>query len=212
LDWSNFKLGNTEPHDVVGEGGLSGIIVSAIDSQELEHILLRLNGEHEIWVPKNLLEGRPDGTYYVPLSHDQVKAVFAGRDSESLTSPIYILPVVAEKLKVGRRKIDTGAVRVHKIVHEKQETVDEPTIREEVEVQHVPVNRVIEKPMEIRREGDTLVIPIVEEIIVIEKRLVLKEEVQITSRPRIVHDPLQVTLKQEEAVIERIDESSQSVH
>ena len=55
-----------------------------------------------------------------------------------------------------------------------------------------------------RQEGDTLIVPVLEEVLVVEKRLLLKEEVRITRTRTEVHSPQAVTLRSEEAVIEEI--------
>ena len=51
------------------------------------------------------------------------------------------VPVVAEELVVGKRTVETGRVRLTKKVREREETVDEPLLREDVTVERVLVNR-----------------------------------------------------------------------
>ena len=98
----------------------------------------------------------------------------------------------------------TGGVRLTKRVTEREETVDEPLLRADVQVERVPINRVVTEAPQARQEGDTLVVPILEEVLVVEKRLMLKEEVRITRTQTEVHQPQAVTLRMEEAVIEGI--------
>ena len=45
--------------------------------------------------------------------------------------------------------------------------------------------------------------PEIEEVLVVEKRLVLKEEVRVTRKRRQVRNPQRVTLRREEVVVER---------
>jgi uncharacterized protein (TIGR02271 family) len=115
-----------------------------------------------------------------------------------------VVPVIAEELAVGRREVETGRVRLTKQVHERQEVVDQPTVTEDVVVERVPVNRVVEAAPAPRQEGDTWVVPVMEEVVVVERRLVLKEEVRITRRRTESHDPQTVTLRSEEVRIDRI--------
>lgn len=115
-------------------------------------------------------------------------------DSEAL-----VVPVTAEELVVGKQRVVTGGVRLEKRVYEHEETVDEPGFTEEVEVERVPVGRELEGPAEVRYEGETMIVPIMEEQLVVTRRLVLKEEVRITRHRREVHDPQRVTLRHEEA-------------
>jgi uncharacterized protein (TIGR02271 family) len=92
-------------------------------------------------------------------------------------------------------------------VREWEELADPPLLRDEVVVQRVAVNRVVEGPTPMRFEGDTLIIPLFEEVLVVEKRLLLKEELHLTTRRVETHTPQRVTLRREEAVVERINPS-----
>jgi uncharacterized protein (TIGR02271 family) len=90
-------------------------------------------------------------------------------------------------------------------VHEREEIIDEPLRQERVAIERVPINRAVDHAPTVRREGDTLVIPILEEVLVVEKRLMLKEELRVTLQQTDRRQPQSVTLRREEAVIERID-------
>jgi stress response protein YsnF len=72
-------------------------------------------------------------------------------------------------------------------------------------VERVPINHIVEGPVSVRSEGDTLVISLLEEVLVVEKRLLLKEEVRITRRRVDTHAPQRVTLRREDAVVKRIN-------
>lgn len=110
-----------------------------------------------------------------------------------------------EDLEVGKRTVESVVARIHKKVSEREEVVDEPLRLEEAHIERTPVHRYLEEPASVRQEGDTLVVPVMEEVLVVEKRLLLKEEVRITRRARIVREPQRVTLRSEEAVIEPLD-------
>jgi uncharacterized protein (TIGR02271 family) len=115
-----------------------------------------------------------------------------------------VVPVIAEALHVGRDSVETGRVRVTKVVRERQEVVDEPTTTEQVTVERVPIDRVVDQAPPPRQEGDTLVLPVLEEVVVVERRLVLKEEVRITRRATESRNPQTVTLRSEDVRIDRI--------
>lgn len=125
--------------------------------------------------------------------------------------PGITIPVAQEELAIGKRIVDTGrGVRIHKTIQEKPIPIDELLHREEVEVRRVPVDRVValQDAPAARQEGDTLIVPVVEEIVVVERRLRIKEEIHIT---RIQHqDRVQDTvfLKSEHVSVERFDETS----
>ncbi|WP_156648732.1 YsnF/AvaK domain-containing protein [Massilia sp. Leaf139] len=120
------------------------------------------------------------------------------------------IPVIAEELAVGTRMVDTGrGVRIHKTVVEQPVTIDERLARDEVEIRHVPVDRIValESAPANRYEGDTLIVPILEEVLVVERRVRIKEELHITRIRREEHHQEQVSLKAEQVSVERFDES-----
>ena len=88
------------------------------------------------------------------------------------------------------------------------EVVDQPLLTEEVEIERIAINRTIEEPVPVWREGDTLVIPLVEEVLVVEKRLVLREEVRIKKLRKETHTPEEVTLRQEQVEVVRQSDSA----
>jgi len=122
-----------------------------------------------------------------------------GRVREDAT----VVPVVEEELRVGKRVVETGRVRVTKSVGEREELVDEPLVREEYEVERVPVGVYVDEPVGPRHEGDTLIVPVLEEVLVVEKRLLVREELRITRRQTEGRETRRVTLLSEEVSVER---------
>jgi stress response protein YsnF len=64
----------------------------------------------------------------------------------------------------------------------------------------------------VRHVGNTMIISLLEEVLVVEKRLMLKEELHITKGEVETYKPQRVTLRTEEAVVERVgdDDETQS--
>lgn len=116
------------------------------------------------------------------------------------------IPVIREEAVIRTREVERGGVRVHKTVNEREEVVEQPVYREDVQVERIPVGSVITAVPEVREEGDTLIIPVVEEMLVVEKRLVLKEELRITKRRTQETEQARVILREEQVQIEPIDE------
>ncbi len=132
-------------------------------------------------------------------------------DLREQESDAVVIPIVEEMLTVDKRTVITGGVRVVKRVTEREEEIDEALLRETVRVERVPINQIVTEAPAARQEGDTLIVPVLEEVLVTEKRLLLKEEVRITRTQTTVHDPQTVTVRSEEAVLEDIlpDHSSE---
>ena len=119
------------------------------------------------------------------------------------------IPVFREEVQVEKQAVDTGrGVRIHKTVAEHPCHIDERLTRDEVEISHVPVDRIV--PLDAapatRYEGDTLVVPILEEVLVVERRVRIKEEVRITRTRREEHHAETVMLKSEQVSVERFEE------
>lgn len=119
------------------------------------------------------------------------------------------VPVVREELAVGKRTVETGeGIRVTKTVSERQQVVDELLAKQDVAVERVSVNRVVDAANipAIRQEGSTIIVPVLEEILVVEKRTIVKEELRITTTRREMHQPERFVLRSEEVSVERFDE------
>ena len=120
------------------------------------------------------------------------------------------VPVVREEVQVEKQVVDTGrGVRIHKTVAEHPCQIDESLLREGAEIRHVPVDRIV--PLDAapatRYEGDTLVVPILEEVLVVERRVRIKEELRITRTRREEHHAETVMLKSEQVSVERFEEA-----
>jgi uncharacterized protein (TIGR02271 family) len=115
-----------------------------------------------------------------------------------------------EQAEVGKRSVDTGrGVRIHKTVSEQAVPVDEALLREDLEVTRVPVGRMVadgEQPGP-HYEGDTLVVPVLEEVLVVERRVRIREEVRITRSRREERHEETVVLRSEQVQVERFDEA-----
>jgi stress response protein YsnF len=129
----------------------------------------------------------------------------ATRVARELEHDREVIPVVEERAVVLKRKKLTGGMRVRTLVREDEEVIDESLTSEEVEVERVPVDRWVEAPVPIRQEGETTIITLLEEVVVVEKRLRATEEVRITRRRTVRQASQHVTLRREEAVVERLD-------
>jgi uncharacterized protein (TIGR02271 family) len=114
-----------------------------------------------------------------------------------------IIPVLEEELSVDKRVVETARVKVSRITHRQEQIVDELLHHEKVEVERVPLDRPIETMPSIRQEGDVTIVPVVEEILKVERRLVLKEEVHIRRIKTTERHQEQVTLRRQEAIVSR---------
>jgi uncharacterized protein (TIGR02271 family) len=116
-----------------------------------------------------------------------------------------VIPVVVEELNVTTEPVVRGTVRVSKRVQTVQEVVETPTNVEEVTVERVPINAFVEGPApQVREEDGIVIIPVLEEILVVEKRLFLREEVRLAKSVTAATSPHTVSLRREVVEIERM--------
>ena len=115
-----------------------------------------------------------------------------------------VIPVIQERAIVKKRVVETGRVRIRKDVREYEEHVDIPHVHEEVRVERVPVGEMVEEAPQVRTEGDVTIIPVLEERYVLEKRLVLVEELHIRRERHETHRPEVVKVMKEEVEVDRI--------
>jgi uncharacterized protein (TIGR02271 family) len=113
------------------------------------------------------------------------------------------VPIIEEHLQVGVRKEELGKVRAVKQVHEEDLIVSGPVYSEDIQIDRVPLNQYVETAPQVRHEGNTTIIPVVKEEVVVQTRLVLVEEVRITRRQVETMIEKPVTLRKEEIKIER---------
>ena len=121
----------------------------------------------------------------------------------SATADLLVIPVVGERLDLGKRTVPTGVIRIHKTVQAYQTALDEPLAVRTFEVERIVLNQPVDVAPAIRHEGSTTVYPLVEEQLILTKQLVLKEELRVTQRDTERRDTQVVTLRREHIEIER---------
>jgi len=130
---------------------------------------IRLSDGTEFEVPSNAVRVQPDGSFIYDDS--------AGRPAA---------PAAADQVTSAEKPVARASNG--EFVH------DEALFSDDVTVERVAVNRLLDAPVETRQEGDTTVIPVMEEVLTIQKRLLLKEEVRITRKRTEVREPRKIRM------------------
>jgi uncharacterized protein (TIGR02271 family) len=190
---------------VRAKDGVRGTIVSAPPhiSSNVSQVVVQFESDQHIVVPADMLLPQPDGTYYLPRSLSEFTPAHSGEHTD--VRETLAMPVLVEEPDIQKRVVETGKVSITKHVHEREVLVDDPLFREEVEVTRVPIQRVVDAPIPVRHEHGTMIISVLEEVLVVEKRLMLKEEIHIRKHHVETHQPQQVTLRSEEVSVERLN-------
>ncbi|EWY37151.1 hypothetical protein N825_21425 [Skermanella stibiiresistens SB22] len=114
-----------------------------------------------------------------------------------------VVPLHTEELSVTRHVVAGDTVRVDTVTHERERLIDEQVTHHRVEVERVAIGRVVDAVPPVREEGDVTIIPVVEEVVVVERRLVLKEEIHMRRVQVTGHHRETVLVRDQEAVITR---------
>jgi uncharacterized protein (TIGR02271 family) len=195
---------------VKDKDGVWGTVVPGpprLPSNAAQVVVQTASGQ-QILVPTDLLVQQPDGSYDLPLRLAELEHS-SSEPSLHQDEPI-VVPVLVEELDVQKRSVETGKVRMTKVVHEREAIVDEPLWHDDVAVTRLPMQRVVEGPVPMREENGTTIISVVEEVLVVEKRWMLREEIHIRQQRSETHQPQRITLRSEEVQVERVPQADEN--
>jgi stress response protein YsnF len=128
-------------------------------------------------------------------------------DQERQTKDLRI-PLQVEEVSISRREIKKANVEIALITGMREQLIDEELTHVRVEIERVPIGLPIEVVPPVSHEGDITIIPVVEEIVVVERRLVLKEEVRVRRVSTKEQHQETVVLRQQKAVVTREEPDS----
>jgi len=165
-----------------GRFGTVKSVVAQPQSGELSYLLVR-HGDGLVTVPAALVSDIVSPLEVrLGVTRDALKTRVGGTSSRIDDESQIRVPIYEERLSTSVVPVDLGEVRVHKTVERVPETVTETVEREELEIERVPLDRLIDEPAQPRREGEWLIVPVMEEVLVVTKQLVLTEEVRIRTK------------------------------
>ena len=121
------------------------------------------------------------------------------------------IELLEERLEIDKRVVTLGRVFVDTKVETQHHVVEAMLRHDEIDIQRVPVGQVVDSVPPMRQEDDVLIVPIVEERLVVEVQLFLKEELRVSKS--IVAEKVSkiIPLRSEHAIINRTDEPSASL-
>lgn len=180
---------------VIRNDGVSGKVVG---EEEQGYWIIEFNDGSSMVVSPDILVQQDDGTYYLSIDTN------IGRLKETLEEGT-VIPVIAEELLVETQRVAREVVRVNKRVETREEVINTTLSQERVKVERVPINKLVEDDQvpKIRKENGILIIPVIEEVLVVEKRLLVREEVRVTRLRTQENIPKTILLRREVVDIER---------
>jgi uncharacterized protein (TIGR02271 family) len=177
---------------VEASDGRLGVVEEAVvkpESGVISYLLVRRGWTDEhLYIPGDLIAAIPNRREVrLRATRDEAVAGAANVATEPRTlardsGTRVVVPIVEERLVPDKRVADLGELRIHKRVEHTEETVRQLVTRDDLEIERVPINRPLEAPVQTRFEGDTMIVPVMKEELVVLKRLVLAEELRVRKR------------------------------
>ena len=153
-----------------------------------------LDSGEEIQAPSAAIQVRPDGTFVLDEAAVPARNGAAAAPAPEVPRPNReqterrAMPVERPEPPPEPEAAPRHPASVNSV------SLDEPLFAEEVVVERVPVNRIVDGPVQTRQEGDTTVIPVIEEVLTVHKRILLREEVRITRKRTEIREPRPIVM------------------
>lgn len=106
-----------------------------------------------------------------------------------------------EEVKVGKRQVEAGGVRLHKIV--RTETINQPVelSREEIVIERVPGNQAA--PTDVQFQEEDIFIPLRREEAVVQKEARVREEVRVGKKTEVERSQVTEKVRKEDLQVDR---------
>ena len=118
-----------------------------------------------------------------------------------------VVPLLQEEVVIEKRQVATGKVRIQTVSESFEEIASASLEEEQVTVTRVPVDRVVTEAPAVRTENGVTIVPVLEEVLIVEKRLVLREELHIRRDVSTQTIEVPVRLRRQRAFVERVEAS-----
>ena len=129
--------------------------------------------------------------------------IASDEDRPASAAPL-TLALQEERLTVSKR-VRRTRVRATRSNHEKHVAVDEELTAARVVIKRVPIGREVDAVPPIRVEDGITIVPVVEEELVVTRRLILKEEVHLERVQTTERHVETVTLRFQEVTVTRTE-------
>lgn len=167
-------------------------VPAVVEAADAERIVVRLSNGTAVHLPAGLAIRLDDGSY-----RSEVSFAALGTDRQTLAE-------VEEHIDVRTVVRETGRVQARTVTETEEVPVDADGWRETVDIERRPLNRPVDAVASVRVEDDVTIIPVYEEVLVVHKQLVLREEVHLTTRRDRVSGPECVTIRRQRVEVERL--------
>ena len=156
-----------------------------------------LPSQRMLQIPTEQIRKDADGALLLPFSLEHLGL------EQPLSLGTRVIPVLQEELEISKETVVTSKVSVETVTTTQTHLIEEELLKESVQVERRPMNQEVAGPLPPREEGDTTIISLVEEVLVVQRRYVLREEVRITRVREDVPVRKEVTLRTQSAELRK---------
>ena len=190
MNWGEMEL---------ADGSRARVLLSGSGSLDLSEpwSTVRLSGGQELQVPTESIAHRGERLFFLDISLQEL-----GLELDA-TPDTTVIPVIEEELEVTRGRRPSARVEVEMGWETQKAKVEEMLSKEVCDVERVTVDREIPAPIGPRQEGDVTIIPVVEVVLVVTKRYILREEIHVKRRTEQVLFRQEVELRRQTASVRR---------
>lgn len=115
----------------------------------------------------------------------------------------HVLALHDEQLVVSKRTVPRATVRVATVTRSEDRLVEQELTHERIEIERVPINIFVETAPPVRTEGDLTILPVLEEVVIVQRRLLLREEVHVRRVRQAGQHVETVVVRSQDAVVTR---------
>lgn len=113
------------------------------------------------------------------------------------------IPLVEERLSVATEAVATGRIRVRTVTETREEIAAADLEHDEVEIERIPRDDEVDGPPPVREEDGVTIVPVVEERLVVARKLFVVEEIRLRRRKVVEREEMPVTVRAQRAVVQR---------
>ena len=113
-----------------------------------------------------------------------------------------MLPLHREFL-VAAKRVRKTLVTAAVTTREREVVVEEDLVSDQVLIERVPIGRVVDVAPPVREEGDVTILSVVEEEVIVTRRLILKEEVYLRRARTTQRYAETVVLREQQVAVSR---------
>jgi len=193
-----------------GHVGTVKSVIARPSTGEVWYLLVR-NEDSLVTVPAEVIaEVVSPRDVRVGVAREEIRRRLGGGSASDQDGDQIRVPIHEERLRVTVQPVELGEVVIHKTVEHVPATTTRSVEHEEVEIERVPLDRLLDQPVEPYQDGEWLVVPVMEEVLVITKQLVLTEEVRIRTKRVAEEQEVYEVLRREHVSIE--DATARGAH